>query len=207
MTFHTDNTSGTGFIPARIFVILLLLLPSVALAWEKPVKRDVLYCVSVGKDYGRVGVNAYSEFTVDHPPVALGYNYSTLGVSYELCPWMRASFSGGYSEDGGIRRWIHSLRVTQTFHNGDYTFWFREMCTHRRDLDTGLHSGLLRLRANAAYHIPDTAFSPYLATETYLWDEWYRTSVYAGTRVALSESITLSTYYMASFLQLRNMHH
>ena len=182
-------------------------MPVCALSWEKPVKKDILYCVSLSKSFGRIGIGAYSEFTVDTGPIDLGYNYSNLSINCLIRPWLKTVLAGGYTEEGGVQKWMQSLQLIETFNRGDFTLLFRELVTHYHNPDTGEHSGIVRLRVNASYHIPGTAFSPLIATETYLWDGWRRTSLYAGTRMSLSSDVTLSTYYMASFLNWRNMHH
>ena len=193
-----------GFLLA---VAAALVFPVFCMSREKPVKRDILYCVSLSKSFGKVGIGTYSEFTVDTSPVALGYNYSNLSVSYDALPWMRVSLAGGYTSEAGIRKWLHSIQFVQTLNKGAFTFWFRELVTHYRNPDTGVHSGIARFRANARYHIEGTAFSPLIASETYFWDEWRRTSFFVGTRADISPCISVNTYYMASFLQQRNMHH
>ena len=159
---------------------------------------DILYYVSAAKHFDKFSLAAYTEFTIDYMAPSLLYDYSLLGLKYNILPWLDAALYGGYMESGKTRKWVHICQLVQTFGRGNTKLWFSEKVCHRRDIDAGTDEGLLRLRGNVQYRIPDTSVSPFMSSETYLWNDWKRTNIHAGIRLALTNSVTLSTYYMAS---------
>lgn len=159
---------------------------------------DALYYISASKRWGNFSVAAYTEFTIDYTTPSLNYDYSLLGVKYKILPWLDTALYGGYMESGNTKKWVHVFQLIQTFGWGNTKLWFSEKVCHRRDIHSGSNEGLIRLRGNLQYHIPNTVIMPFVSSETYLWDEWKRTNIHAGARWKISRVITLSTYYMAS---------
>ena len=182
-----------------VIVSLLLSAPYVmAQATNSNNEYDALYYISASKRFGKFSVAAYTEFTIDYTTPSLNYDYSLLGVKYKLLPWLDTAIYGGYMESGNTKKWVHVFQLIQTFGWGNTKLWFSEKLCHRRDIYAGENEGLLRLRGNVQYHIPETVISPFVSSETYLWNEWKRTNIHTGVRWAVSHGVTFSTYYMAS---------
>lgn len=192
-----------------IILTILSLLPFSASAQQKEEVGDILYSFSISDRIGEshLSVSAYSEFTLHYQPVSLGYNYSFVGLNYSPVKWLTGSLGGGYTEEDGPRRWLGKFNFTETIDRSSFRVWFRELYTYYFDPDNYVHSDLLRLRANILFKTPSSSVSPLLAAEVYMWDRWKRTSLYAGCRISASSSVTMTVYYMASFLETRNMQH
>ena len=191
-----------------IVIVLLSAVPLSLYADDRPLTNDILYCFSLQKKlHPHFSTAVYSEFTVNSGPLSIGYNYSCLSVSYMPKPWLSFSVAGGYTGEGQSSKWHHKFQSIQKFSFGKFSLAFRESVTHTRDIRSGDNGGVLRFRVNLSYNIAGSRMSPLFNVETYLWDKWRRTSIYVGTRIAVSECLGVNFYYMRSEMPARQMNH